>query len=745
MTEQAGGAKRRRSRLRSLTTEARRRLHMRGLYIVFVAAVLALSLLVSGAFAQATRTNLRGVSTTPDNQILVELAPEDTSAANPFDLSGRTVVFRPDGQGGYSRVVGPGAWVQDIGPAVADSEEIQLGAFTFDFAGREWRSFFVSRYGLITFGKPLAYSPRDLRLRQRLDTMATIASLFVTDPTISPLFKPLLSGPGAAQHVVSSTGRVVVTWITTEPEFYVHGVPPAQPSRFQLELSADGSIKFHYSDVPFGDGIVGLFPYEVVAKGDLIVRVTDAMHPELPGHLDLLDVAIYKSNTDALIVEWTMRDTVPTPPSGTRFSYRLYFDTDRPYFDGDWNDIEFTWSVDVATDHSSTRGGRRLPTSRANQIALLVEDTAARGITAAFKPDAAEFDAGGFVQSNWKFRPERITLPNVAPTTDLSRSDRSFSRRQGEVFHYRGRPDPVMIVCRVVEALGDVFDLLVFHSQFRVDVQDSTNQAWWAYGNQAKGIGARVQERPPPPCGEGRLKGHWIYPVWIKARTVIDYSGGNTEPTRFDRGIGLFAHEVGHVWTAFASYDREGVPEPLFESLCKCHWREDLHVPAAFPWDNEAVGTISIMGGRYWRENGDGTFTPWGNNQGGSFSWLDLYAMGLADAWEVPDMYILRNLRPVNEGSRSLSLLGGRYTGDKEIVSIEQVVAANGPRIPSAEHAQKDFNAAFVYLLGPGQVPDPGMLRLHAEHRDKVIEHWSHITGGRSRITTSVPVLGTTR
>ena len=63
-----------------------------------------------------------GISITPDNQILVELMPEDTAPANLFDLNGRTLVFTPDGQGGYSREVQALAWEEDIGEAVVDGQ-----------------------------------------------------------------------------------------------------------------------------------------------------------------------------------------------------------------------------------------------------------------------------------------------------------------------------------------------------------------------------------------------------------------------------------------------------------------------------------------------------------------------------------------------------------------------------------------------------------------------------------------------
>ena len=181
-------------------------------------------------------------------------------------------------------------------------------------------------------------------------------------------------------------------------------------------------------------------------------------------------MTLYESNTDALIIEWTMRDAIRTPPSGTRYTYRLYFDTDEPYFDGD-EDVDFMWSVDVLADGSRTRGGTRLPTSAANRIALLVDDPAVRGITAGITPDAAQFDDGLFVRGNWNspFAQIQISLPSAPPKTDLSRSDSGPSNRQSEVFHHRGLPDMTEVACRIIENLGDEFDLFIFHNEFRFD------------------------------------------------------------------------------------------------------------------------------------------------------------------------------------------------------------------------------------------------------------------------------------
>ena len=73
------------------------------------------------------------------------------------------------------------------------------------------------------------------------------------------------------------------------------------------------------------------------------------------------------------------------------------------------------------------------------------------------------------------------------------------------------------------------------------------------------------------------------------------------------------------------------------------------------------------------------------------------------------------------------------------MVTIDQIVAALGPRDPPAARSQKVFNIAFVYLLEPGQAPDQDQLRFHALFLDGAVEHWDRITGGRSRFTTEFP------
>ena len=517
--------------------------------------------------------------------------------ANPFDLAGRTLIFTPDGRGGYSRAVRPLDWdPDDRAERPRRPVEIELKHFQFDFSGRKWRSFFLSRTGLITFGKAFPE-----RTPVRFGTMRMIADAMVVTPTISALYKPYLGGN---TYVSDLPDRVVITFYAWDYGLAVYGRRPKESFDYQIVLHSDGRVAFNYGPEPadpdeaFRDGIVGLFPTDLTTE--VIPRI-----------------------------------------------------------------------------------------------------------------------------------PDRVA--------DLSRPDSWFSAVQVEVFRYpaiRERGEGIADVsCRIIEVLGDKFDFFAFHSQSRLDQQEHGpvhGFGGWYPGNQtATGLGPEPDR--VTPC-ESRLTNSWGFPVWLKAISVVNEAYVNDgHHTPYGEGLTYFAHEIGHTWLASASYLVNGERTPMQPENGVAHWAFELHAPAPFPWYGAENG--SVMGGAFWRENPDGTFSPtvgwW--TKGGGFSWLDLYLMGLATPEEVPDMFILRNLRQVTSEWR------GPYAGEKEIVTMEQIIAAIGLRNPPPERARKVFNMGFVYSLLPGQTPDPELLRGHANYRDRALDHWRHVTGGRGQLTTELP------
>ena len=174
-----------------------------------------------------------------------------------------------------------------------------------------------------------------------------------------------------------------------------------------------------------------------------------------------------------------------------------------------------------------------------------------------------------------------------------------------------GRDGVAQVSCRIIEVLGDEFDFMAFNSQFRVDQQETGpahgfgGYYWGNIRAEVEGIGIRESDTTTP-C-ESRLKNTWGYPVWMKARTVVHESHAELPgQTPYDPALTYFAHEIGHTWLAYAYYTRNDERRPLRDG--SGHWTRELHAPAPFPrWGTE---NGSVMGGAYWREHGDGTFTP---------------------------------------------------------------------------------------------------------------------------------------
>ena len=202
----------------------------------------------------------RGISVTSENRILVELMAEDLVPANPLDLAGRTLVFTPVG-GGYSREVRALDWEEEEDDAerMRGPAEVELEHFRFPFASREWDSFFYTRQGLISFGKPI---PRDHGWPKQFGTMPQVFELLAITPMISELAKPHLLGN---VQVSNLPDRVIVGFFVRDREFAVYGRRPRETFGFQIVLHSDGRITLNYAPQPqdpdeaFGEGIVGVF------------------------------------------------------------------------------------------------------------------------------------------------------------------------------------------------------------------------------------------------------------------------------------------------------------------------------------------------------------------------------------------------------------------------------------------------------------------------------------------------------
>ena len=251
-------------------------------------------------YATAQSDDSGAMRKTDDGRIVLELSVDETTVANPFDLDERTVVFTPDGLGGYTVDVRPRQeWDREERVAIGDGDEIDL-PFPFEFAGETWDSVHVSRRGVLSLGEEFTDPYHDLG--HRFASMKQYARLIGSDPVISALYKPDLGGvlPQYELYVSTFPERVVVTWSATDYFHWPHGAQPEDDPLVQAVLHADGSVAFRYRATTTGDGIVGLFrgvddDDDRIARGDVLFEISDTTDPDAPGHLDITAVTIHES------------------------------------------------------------------------------------------------------------------------------------------------------------------------------------------------------------------------------------------------------------------------------------------------------------------------------------------------------------------------------------------------------------------------------------------------------------------
>jgi hypothetical protein len=325
-----------------------------------------------------------------------------------------------------------------------------------------------------------------------------------------------------------------------------------------------------------------------------------------------------------------------------------------------------------------------------------------------------------------------------------------------EPFHYLALPNPRDLTCTVIKALGDKFDFLAYYSDFRVDNQEAGTPSTGPRGGgpdggAVTGIGA-AERSVASYCSNGRFQWQFVQPVYIGSnqgqirppddvtdtniRNIAAYRrqiGERTPDGRllpYGYAMSQIAHEMGHRWSAFASARVNGEVIPLGPT----HWARGLHAPAAFPYQRPYEA--SAMGGGVWQDNLDGTFTQLDDDYyvpATGWSHLELYFMGLIAASEVPDFFILRNLAPAGRDANGRPI----FKADRTKVTIQDVIAIEGPRQPDVDRAQKQFNTGIVVIVEHGKTPSRALIERANGIREQWIDYFRTTTGHRASMTAT--------
>lgn len=259
----------------------------------------------------------------------------------------------------------------------------------------------------------------------------------------------------------------------------------------------------------------------------------------------------------------------------------------------------------------------------------------------------------------------------------------------------------------------DTYDFLVVFSSFEYDTGDAL--AFHAgVRNDIQGIGIPEFDNTELYGSNGKLQSY------IDMAALSRYEINPTQP-EFNQVINILGHEVLHRWGSRVHFRNESNERD--NSLLgrqNAHW--------SFFLDSDA----SVEYGSDWRDNGDGTFTAVATDF--FYSPLDLYLMGFYSPEQVQPLTLLNS--STEEFNRAnLPVRGVTIPATPRTVTIDQIVAEEGPRIPNEKDSQKEFRFAFIYVVAPNEEPAQEVFNGLRDIRRHFAERFAITTGGKGIAT----------
>lgn len=195
--------------------------------------------------------------------------------------------------------------------------------------------------------------------------------------------------------------------------------------------------------------------------------------------------------------------------------------------------------------------------------------------------------------------------------------------------------------------------------------------------------------------------------------------------------LSVLGHETGHRFLAYPAFlDPEtGLRSPGLLGRQMAHW--------SFFFNSQA----SFVEGNLIEDKGQAESPRFLTIETVSrFSELDQYLMGLRAPEEVSATFLVENpYNGVGFGSASRApQTGVAFDGERKNVTLDRIVAAEGPRLPAHTVAQREFRFAFIMVVEEGSEPDPASTAKLDDIRGRWPAFYAQATDGRSTARTEL-------
>lgn len=274
---------------------------------------------------------------------------------------------------------------------------------------------------------------------------------------------------------------------------------------------------------------------------------------------------------------------------------------------------------------------------------------------------------------------------------------------------------------------SETYDFIYFMTDFDFDLGGGAFAFFQPLRNSIRGIGqSTFDDDPGGTLGSTKVQG-----ILNLSNLVGDYP--DSPVTRFlgaNHALSIFGQEQGHRWLSFVRYPGNTL---LLLGRDDAHWSFFMNIESTT--SSAAAPRSSSMEGNVWVEN-NGTFNSVNLIDG--FSRLDQYLMGLRPSSDVPDTFVIANPTNTTRTRSSGPRPNTTVSGTRQNVTINQIIQANGARIPDSSQAPKQFRAAVILLVREGAQPTQASLNKVTRYRLAWESYFSQSTDFIATLDTSL-------
>jgi hypothetical protein len=276
--------------------------------------------------------------------------------------------------------------------------------------------------------------------------------------------------------------------------------------------------------------------------------------------------------------------------------------------------------------------------------------------------------------------------------------------------------DHLAVARAFLREFADIYDHLIVFLDFPQSLGGGAFAFELTVKNDIRGIGVPVFDGTAQVGSRGRLRS--FVQMGSLARYPDDpeqtFLGSNST-------LDVMGQEAGHRWLSFFHFiDGNGESSDALLGRDLSHW--------SFCTNSLA----SDMEGNFWQDQGGGRFFSLSATE--RYSPLDQYAMGLIGAAEVEPFFLVGDCFNRSAAPE----VGAGIQGPRIDVTIDQIIAAEGQRVPDFRKAPHAFDMAFILVSEAGQFPSEESIAKIDRIRAAWESYFAAATDGHGAVRTAL-------